>query len=115
MTRSSRFLWVWGLVLAFAMPAWGESADLRRSPIVEVVEKASPAVVNINTEQIVQKPVNPFYRLDPFFDEFFRDFFETFPQRRYKRQSLGSGVIIDKRGYIITNEHVILQSSRIRV
>ena len=47
-----------------------------------------------------------------FFDSFFRDFYEP----RYKGTSLGSGVIVDgKRGYILTNEHVIARSAEIKV
>lgn len=89
----------------------------RYTPIVEAVQKTSPAVVNIGTEQIVHSRQNPFYRysIDPFFDRFFGDFFESYPSREYKKQSLGSGVIIDPKGYILTNEHVILKASKITV
>lgn len=85
----------------------------RRSAIVEVVEKVGPAVVNINTEEIVQQRPNPFYGFgDPFFDEFFNVFR---PPRNFKRQSLGSGVAINSSGYILTNEHVISRASSITV
>jgi Do/DeqQ family serine protease len=54
--------------------------------------------------------------MDPFFDSFFRDFFEPDIERRYKRNSLGSGVIIDgKRGFILTNAHVLEKTSTITV
>jgi Do/DeqQ family serine protease len=54
--------------------------------------------------------------MDPFFDSFFKDFFDPGFERRYKRTSLGSGVIIDgKRGFILTNEHVIAKSGTITV
>ena len=79
------------------------------------MEKVSPAVVNISTEQIVERRGSPFpgFR-DPFFDEFFQDFFE--PRRqRYKQTSLGSGVIIRPDGYILTNQHVVLRGSKIKV
>lgn len=85
----------------------------RRSAVVEVVEKVGPAVVNINTEEIVSKRPNPFYGTgDPFFDKFFSIFK---PPRDYRRQSLGSGVIINSSGYILTNEHVISHASSITV
>ena len=46
--------------------------------------------------------------MDPYFESFFRDFFDPGFEQRYKRTSLGSGVIIDgKRGFILTNAHVI--------
>lgn len=87
---------------------------LRRTPIVEAVEKAGPAVVNISTEQIVRRQ-SPFGSSDPFFDQFFRDFFDPFPRQQYKQNSLGSGVIIDKRRYVLTNYHVVLKASKITV
>lgn len=88
----------------------------RRDAVVKAVEKVGPAVVNINTEELIQERVNPFGGFgSPLFDEFFRDFFESFPSRDYKRQSLGSGVIIDPNGYILTNEHVVSRATSIRV
>src|SRR5437870_8935865 len=86
----------------------------RRSPVVTAVEKASPAVVSIISAQEVERGDNPFSGGDPFFDEFFRDFFEPFRQRQTE-QSLGSGVVIQPDGYILTNEHVILRSGKIQV
>ncbi len=91
----------------------GKSAVSRRTAVVEVVEKVGPAVVNINTEEIIRQRPNPFYGFgDPFFDEFF-NFFR--PPSDYRRQSLGSGVIINASGYILTNEHVISRASSITV
>ncbi|MEW5946585.1 MAG: Do family serine endopeptidase [bacterium] len=91
-------------------------AGARRTPVVEAIEKASPAVVNISTEQVVRETLSPFRRFrDGFFDEFFEDFFDRFPTRDYTRQSLGSGVVIDEKGYILTNEHVIMRASKINV
>ena len=75
----------------------------RETPVVLTVKKVGPAVVNINTERILTERVNPFG--DPFLDRFFGDFFNIFPQRSYKQQSLGSGVIIDSaQKYILTNQ-----------
>ncbi|MFH0925711.1 MAG: Do family serine endopeptidase [bacterium] len=95
----------------------GQPEISRKTPIVLAVEKVSPAVVNISTERII-KENNPFYSFRGDFSEdvdFFSDFFDNFPQRKYKEQSLGSGVIVDTKGYILTNEHVILQASKIKV
>ncbi|MEW5807369.1 MAG: trypsin-like peptidase domain-containing protein [Acidobacteriota bacterium] len=83
----------------------------RRSGIVQVAEKAGPAVVNISTEQKLED--NPFF--DSHLRSFFRDFFFEAPQEEYVQNSLGSGVIIDGKGYILTNEHVIMGASRIRI
>jgi serine protease Do len=89
-----------------------ETEPLRRSRVVDAVERASPAVVNISTEQTVVRRPMPFD--DPFFEQFFRDFFDARP-RRSTRVSLGSGVIVRGDGTILTNEHVILRGGRIHV
>jgi serine protease Do len=104
---------VGGSVLA---PARGAETDpLRRSAVVQAVERASPAVVNISTEEVVEQRGSPFPSpQDPFFEEFFRDFFDPRP-RRLTRTSLGSGVIVAPDGTIVTNAHVILRGSRIHV
>jgi serine protease Do len=81
----------------------------RRTAVVEVVERVAPAVVNISTEQAVE--VNPFLRRrTPSIFEWFGE-----PDHSYTRTSLGSGVIIDDQGHVLTNQHVILQGSRITV
>jgi len=72
-------------------------------------------VVNITTERMVRQR-SPFRRFsgDPFFDRFFEDFFS--PRTRQRTvQSLGSGVIIDAQGHVLTNEHVVARATRIRV
>ena len=107
------------LGLSTLSPGRARSAGFpRENAVVKAVRKVNPAVVNINSEYEVRERSNPFFDfgLDPFFDSFFKDFFEPHYQRRYKGNSLGSGVIIDKkRGYILTNEHVIARSTKIKV
>ena len=108
------------LIAALALPAvaaarGAESDPERRSLVVQAVEKASPAVVNVSTEQIVEQRRSPFpFPQDPFFEEFFRDFVDPRP-RRFKTTSLGSGVIVAADGTIMTNVHVIERASRVRV
>jgi Do/DeqQ family serine protease len=109
------------LILALLVPAapaaarGAETDPARRNMVVEAVEKASPAVVNISTEEVVEQRGSPFpYPADPFFDEFFRDFSDPHP-RRFTRTSLGSGVVVASDGTILTNEHVVLRGSRIHV
>ncbi len=93
-----------------AAPLAAESPS-RRSAIVEVVERVGPAVVNISTEQRVANPFGG----GPW-DEMFRDFFDIPGRSRERVQnSLGSGVIVDPGGAILTNFHVIAGASRIRV
>ena len=103
------------IVSAIVCPLSSEASKLRRSAVVKAVETASPAVVNINTEQTTSIR-NPFSGLGggSLFEDFFRDFMPQFPKNRTST-SLGSGVIIDKKGFILTNEHVIQGAVKIRV
>ncbi|MDY6951192.1 MAG: Do family serine endopeptidase [Thermodesulfobacteriota bacterium] len=105
------------MVVSLGSEGWG-GTHLRESPVVQAVKKVGPAVVNINSEYEITQRSNPFFGFggDPFFDSFFRDFFEPRYERRYTGQSLGSGVIVDgKEGYILTNEHVIAGSTKVKV
>jgi len=88
--------------------------NLRDTPIVEAVKKASPSVVNISSEKIVKTSPFLFFETHPF-EDFFKDFFDLFPEFESREKSLGSGVIIDKNGYILTNEHVIASSTKIKI
>jgi len=85
--------------------------------ITEVVASVKPAVVNISsvkTLKMVEGP-NPFFQ-DPFFRRFFGDEFRNFEKPKdQKRSGLGSGVIVDKNGYILTNNHVIKGADEIKV
>ncbi len=94
------------------VPIHAQTDNPRITPVVSAVQKVSPAVVNISTEAIVSS--NPFMSFDPFTDDFFRDFFDARPVQR-SRNSLGSGVIIDPDGYVITNAHVITRATNITV
>ncbi len=104
------------LLLLLALAAYAQEVS-RRTPVVAAVEKAGPAVVNISTEQIVVRQGDPFFGFrDPFFDQFFRDYFDRFQRpQQFRAHSLGSGVIIDPEGHVVTNEHVVRKASRIDV
>jgi len=80
----------------------------RRSAVTDVVQKVGPAVVFIGTEQVVDRRM----RGSPL-EEFF--FGEGGRQQRQTVQSLGSGVIIDPGGTIVTNDHVIRGASAVHV
>ena len=81
----------------------------------EIVKKVKPAVVNIKATKVVKRRISPFFRWygDPF-EEFFRRFFEGIPREHVER-SLGSGFIIDEKGYVLTNYHVIRSASEIKI
>ena len=77
----------------------------RRNAIVNAIEYASPAVVNISTTRTTTQMVNMSQFLDDLWGPLF-DFPFQVPQRR-TLHGLGSGVIFDRKGYVITNQHVI--------
>jgi len=110
LVRSTSFLPA--LILGIAVSALTQAAaddDPRRDVVVETVERVMPAVVNIATEEVVE------YR-DPF-AELFREFYGYYYRNRPRstRFSLGSGVIIDEDGYVLTNLHVVQRATKIWV
>src|SRR6059036_103953 len=88
------------------------TAEALQSAIVSVAERVRPAVVHIGTVQVarLRRPpaLGPFAD-DPAFKDFFDQFFGRGPGRReeFHQPGLGSGVIIDKRGFVLTNNHVV--------
>lgn len=77
--------------------------------LAPMLEQAMPAVVSVNTKQVVRVR-------NPYFDDpFFRRLFPQVPQERIN-ESLGSGVIIDAaRGYVLTNHHVVENADDVQV
>src|SRR3989338_3967658 len=97
--------------------------------VIGVASSTGKAVVSISTEHITKVKGggtrryyfgSPFGQESPFgeddsFRRFFDDFFGELPDREYKQRGLGSVVIIDQEGYILTNEHVINDADKISV
>ncbi|CAH0340481.1 DegQ family serine endoprotease [Rhizobium sp. CECT 9324] len=76
-----------------------------------LVKQTRGAVVNVYAERVVQRRASPFAG-DPFFEQFFG---QRMPNRTEKQSSLGSGVIVESNGTVITNNHVIEGADDIKV
>lgn len=119
---------VFGLAASMASFADLGAAVSVQEAVISVASKVTPAVVFVSNESITQvdsSSVNPFFD-DPFFKDFFGPDFWPFgqpqrpgqgqrqPQKRVQRSS-GSGMIIDPAGYILTNNHVVEDATRLTV
>lgn len=97
-------------------PEATESISIEESPFAKVAEEVLPTVVNISAEKIYRYERE--FEFEGPFKDFFKDFekfFKRSPYRGGKERSLGSGLIIDERGYILTNNHVIKGADKIVV
>lgn len=91
-----------------------ETRPMMQMSFAPVVKKVSPAVVNIYTKRVVKKRVSPFMN-DPLFEQFFGGMGMQGLSREQVESSLGSGVIVDVTGVIVTNSHVVESAQEIVV
>ena len=126
---------VLGLAIAFLVTYFWPEIARREVPTVELrqtapaavtrpangpssyaaaVDKASSAVVNINTAKVVTVRPHPFFD-DPVFRQFFGGADDLITPRKRVETSLGSGVIMSEQGFILTNHHVIQGADAIQV
>ena len=114
------FLLSW-IFLILVLPVWSLAASEKttakdwRSGFVEVAKKVKPSVVAIRSERTVT--VGPGYGEDFFKGTPFEDFFKQHggPPVKRKQMGEGSGVIVDAKGYILTNYHVVAEAQKITI
>jgi len=95
-------------------PVAGKSSVQAFGPVsyADAVDRAVPAVVNIHTAKVITRRIHPLLD-DPVFKQFFGNRFSN--SRKEIKTSLGSGVLISRQGYLLTNNHVIDGADEIQV
>lgn len=135
--KKKTFFGIYFILTCFVTGAWSQDIKVSapisydgsgmEDAVINVAKTAGQSVVSISTEHTTKiKRGKRYYFGSPFggsspfgeedqFKSFFDDFFGQFPDTEFKQRGLGSGVIIDPQGYILTNEHVISEADKISV
>ena len=103
---------------ASGCPGFAEQVPQSREQIelsfATVVKQTAPAVVNVYAKRVVRQPGIPGFSDDPFFRRFFGDGGAFGRSREMVQNSLGSGVLVDPSGIVVTNNHVIQGGTEVR-
>src|SRR3981081_518112 len=90
-----------------------EALEHQNKSFEPIIQAPAPAVVYIGAEQVIKAEESPLY-MDPFFRQFFGDSGAQIP-REQRQHALGTGVVFEPDGYIVTNNHVIDKASSVEV
>src|SRR5258705_10293937 len=90
-----------------------ELLEKQNKAFERIIQSITPGIVYIRTEQVIRADQSPLF-VDPLFRQFFGDGFSQLP-REQKQHALGTGVIFDSNGYIITNNHVIDHATAVEI
>jgi serine protease Do len=114
----------WGVPAVLTVLVLGSGAAAAQGPdsarmvplsFADVAEKVAPAVVNISAVRLIRQEAPDQVFMDPWAQDFYNQFYGQQRDRYVAQPSLGTGVIVDPAGYILTNNHVVARAAEIVV